>query len=105
LYELKKISNFAKNIIKMKNIGRGVILAMVLLLSNVSASNAQCPMCRLTLESNLQNGGAMGKGINAGIFLLLATPYLLVGGIAFVWWRNRKKPEEQELEEELAGIA
>jgi hypothetical protein len=89
----------------MKNILRGVILALILLLSNVSESSAQCPMCRLTLGSNLQNGGAMGKGINAGIFLLLATPYMLVGGIAFVWWRNRKKPEDQELEEELAGIA
>lgn len=89
----------------MKNILRGVVLTLVLLFSNISESLAQCPMCKMSLASNLQNGGAQGKGMNMGIFLLLATPYLLVGGIAYVWWRNRKKPEDQDLEEELANIA
>ena len=84
---------------------RGVILTLILMLSSVSESSAQCPMCKMSLASNLHNGGAQGKGMNMGIFLLLSTPYLLVGGLAFVWWRNRKKPEEQEMEEELASIA
>ena len=78
---------------------------MILTFSSVSESTAQCPMCKISLASNLKNGGAQGKGMNMGIFLLLATPYLLVGGIAYAWWRNRKKPEDQELEEELASIA
>ncbi len=52
---------------------------------------AQCPMCRMTLESNLKNGGRTGIGMNLGILYLLFTPYILGAGIAYVWWRNRKK--------------
>ena len=57
---------------------------------------AQCPMCKMSAESNLKNGGSAGKGLNNGILFMLATPYLLVGIIGFVWWRNRKREEELE---------
>jgi hypothetical protein len=57
---------------------------------------AQCPMCRMSAESNLANGGTQGKGLNNGILYMLATPYLIVGGIAYVWWRNRKKVKEDQ---------
>lgn len=57
---------------------------------------AQCPMCRMTAESNMQNGGTMGAGLNAGILYMLVAPYLIVGGIAFWWWRNRKKEDMEE---------
>lgn len=60
--------------------------------------SAQCPMCRMTMESNMRNGGNDGVGLNAGILSLLAMPYLIVGGIAFVWWKNRKKNEIDLLE-------
>jgi hypothetical protein len=59
---------------------------------------AQCPMCRMTAESNLANGGQEGEGLNNGILYMLATPYLLIGVIGYVWWRNRKKDDEVELE-------
>ena len=26
---------------------------------------AQCPMCRMSAESNLKNGGTMGRGLNS----------------------------------------
>jgi hypothetical protein len=65
---------------------------------------AQCPMCKMSLQSNLQNGGSQGSGINAGIMYLLMTPYLIVGGIAYVWYRNRKKKVDIILEEELATV-
>jgi hypothetical protein len=52
---------------------------------------AQCPMCKMAAESNLKNGGTAGKGLNAGILYMLRTPYLLVGGLAFWWFKNRKK--------------
>ncbi len=60
---------------------------------------AQCPMCRMSLESNLKNGGSAGIGMNLGILYLLSTPYLLVGGIAYVWWRNKKKSENNLLKD------
>jgi hypothetical protein len=52
---------------------------------------AQCPMCKMAAESNLKNGGTAGKGLNAGILYMLLTPYVLVGGLAFWWFKNRKK--------------
>jgi hypothetical protein len=79
---------------KMAKILRGPLLAFaVMLIANMDAI-AQCPMCRMSLESNLKNGGTAGQGMNAGILMLLATPYLLVGGIAFVWFRNKKNQQD-----------
>lgn len=51
----------------------------------------QCPMCKMAAESNLKNGGSAGKGLNAGILYMLLTPYILVGGLAFWWIKNKKK--------------
>ncbi len=62
---------------------------------------AQCPMCKIAAESNLKNGGSAGKGLNSGILYMLATPYILVGTIAYLWWRNRKKEKEVEAEASL----
>ena len=56
--------------------------------------SAQCPMCRMSAESNLKEGGTAGKGLNNGILYMLLTPYLLVGVLGFVWYRNRKREEE-----------
>ncbi len=58
-------------------------------------SPAQCPMCRMSAESNLKNGGTAGKGLNAGILYMLATPYLLVGVLGYIWYRHRRKEEEE----------
>lgn len=52
--------------------------------------SAQCAMCRATSESNYAAGGSDPNGLNAGILYMLMLPYLVVGGIALWWWRNRK---------------
>lgn len=52
---------------------------------------AQCPMCRATAETNLANGGTEGRGLNNGILYMLGMPYIVIGTIAFLWWRNRNK--------------
>lgn len=54
---------------------------------------AQCPMCKMSAEQNLKDGGSAGRGLNAGILYMLVMPYLLVGGIGYMWWRNRKEEE------------
>lgn len=53
---------------------------------------AQCPMCRMSLESNLEAGGTAGKSINAGILYMLAVPYLLVFTIGYIWMKRNKRP-------------
>ena len=88
----------------MKKILRGVILIIALMFLQNSA-DAQCPMCRTGLESNLKNGGTMGRGINAGILMLLITPYAMAAGVAYVWIKNKKGQEDQDIEAEIAEIA
>jgi hypothetical protein len=68
-----------------------VVLAALLL---PEYADAQCPMCKMSAESNMKGGGTAGRGLNAGILYMLVMPYLIVGGIAFWWWRNRKKSDD-----------
>jgi hypothetical protein len=74
----------------------GLFFAVSLTADN---SSAQCPMCKMSAESNLKNGGTTGRGLNAGILYMLALPYTLVGTIGFIWWRhNRRQKGEDEVE-------
>ena len=67
-------------------------------LSNPTTLEAQCPMCRMSAESNLKDGGSQGRGLNAGILYMLATPYLIVGILGYVWWKNRQKEKVNQEE-------
>ncbi len=60
---------------------------------------AQCPMCKMAAESNLENGGTAGKGLNKGILYILSMPYLLVAVLGIIWYRNRI--DQTKIEEEL----
>lgn len=75
----------------------GVILIVT---TNYSELLAQCPMCRMAAESNLEHGGTAGKGLNKGILYMLAMPYILVSTVGFIWWRNNKavKAEQESIE-------
>jgi hypothetical protein len=71
------------------------IATLFLLLAVIPPSlPAQCPMCKIGAESNLKNGGTAGSGLNTGILYLLVLPYLMVGGLGYIWWKNRKKEDE-----------
>jgi len=83
----------------LKRLFSGIAIASILLVSSPATVEAQCPMCRMAAESNLNQGGTAGKGLNKGILMLLSMPYVLVGGVAFVWYRNRRKEEEGFIEE------
>jgi hypothetical protein len=71
--------------------------ALVMILGTGEELLAQCPMCRATAETNLANGGTEGRGLNQGILYLLGMPYVLIGAVAFFWWRGRKNIDEEEL--------
>lgn len=60
------------------------------ILINVSSINAQCPMCKISAESNLRDGGTAGKGLNAGILYMFVLPYLLVGTLGILWFKNKR---------------
>ena len=59
---------------------------------------AQCAMCRTTVESTISNGRSnIATGLNTGILYLLAAPYLLVGVIAWMWFRQSKKEQQARI--------
>jgi len=69
---------------------RKQILAFLFIIAATSAE-AQCAMCRATLENNISNGNVgIAAGINTGILYLFFAPYLAVGIIAYFWYRNSR---------------
>lgn len=90
---------------KLNKILIGFLFAIMLTFTVPTAVNAQCPMCKISAESNLKNGGKAGRGLNAGILYMFVTPYLLIGGLGFVWWRyNRRRKDEEFDDEGFVGI-
>lgn len=76
-----------------------ILLTITLILVFFSADlAAQCPMCKMAAESNLENGGTAGKGLNKGILYILTMPYLLVATIGFIWYKNRIVQTDDELD-------
>jgi hypothetical protein len=67
-----------------------VLITAVFLITSEDVMS-QCPMCRMSAESNLKDGGTEGKGLNAGILYMLSMPYLLVATLGYIWYRNRRK--------------
>jgi len=84
----------------MKKIYRIVVILMITLGGMISSGEviAQCPMCKMSAESNLKNGGTAGKGLNAGILYMLALPYTILGTFGYIWWKNNRRKEEDEVE-------
>lgn len=77
----------------MKNYKIFLVTVFSIILLSTAASNAQCPMCKASVESNLKQGGSTGKGLNSGIMYLLAAPYLAMAGIGFLWYKKFKKKD------------
>ena len=80
----------AKTLLLMKKLIVNIFLILMCTFSTIQESNAQCPMCKISAESNLKDGGTAGKGLNTGILYMFALPYLLVGTLGFLWYRNKK---------------
>lgn len=69
-----------------------IVICIVILMMAITADvSAQCPMCRAAAETNLAQGGTEGKGLNKGILYMLSLPYLLIGTIGFIWWKNKEE--------------
>jgi hypothetical protein len=79
--------------VKLRKLSFLVLLAILIILSSDEVLS-QCPMCRMSAESNLAAGGTEGKGLNKGILYMLALPYLMVSILGFLWYKNKKKNEE-----------
>lgn len=55
---------------------------------------AQCAMCRTQIVNNVSHGEtSLAAGLNLGILYLFFTPYLLIGVVAYLWYRSSKVNE------------
>lgn len=88
----------------MAQVAKMALMILVIVLVSAIAAEAQCPMCRMSAETNLQNGGTAGAGLNKGIIYLLSFPYILVSIVGYLWWRNRRLVQEQDQEAEIRNL-
>jgi len=86
------------NVINMKVSGGVKIFVSAFLFLLISiGTNAQCAMCRASLENNVSNGNiGIAAGINFGIMYLFVAPYAVIGLISFFWYRASKKNSRNE---------
>ncbi len=68
-------------------------LIFLFLFLNSIASQAQCAMCRAVLET--EDGAKKAAAVNDGIVYLMAFPYILVGAIGYIIYKNRQKSAAQ----------
>jgi len=68
-------------------------------------TSAQCSMCTLTAENSVENGNTQGKGLNTGILLLLAAPYIAIAGVGYVWYtKYRRKNVAVDIKDEKINL-
>ena len=90
----------------MRNIIFRLALVACLLSINTQFNDleAQCPMCRMSAEADLKAGGTKAKGLNAGIIYMLGFPYILLGTLGFIWYRERRRIGEAEQLSDLRSL-
>lgn len=79
-------------------------IALILILVTTAVGvQAQCAMCKATLENNISNGHiGIAAGINFGILYLFVSPYLFISILAYLWYRTSKKNATQQISSNLA---
>ncbi len=60
--------------------------SFVWMLFLTTATQAQCAMCKGSVQTS-----EYAKSINSGIEYLLAFPIILVGGVAYIWYKKRNE--------------
>lgn len=67
-----------------------ILIFFVALISTIDLS-AQCAMCKAVVESNMESGSSVGKGLNTGILYLMSIPYLAIFLFGTVWYYQNKR--------------
>ncbi|WP_245957418.1 hypothetical protein [Chitinophaga flava] len=65
------------------------LFLLTIMLTMMSAPlMAQCSLCTKTAQ---QLGEGPAKGLNNGILMLAFTPLLIIGLLAFRWWKSNRE--------------
>lgn len=68
-----------------------VLIVLATSVASVQTVNAQCAVCTTNVETNANNGGKQGNGLNHGIMYLLAAPYIAVAAIGYLWYKKYRR--------------
>ncbi|MFZ4056747.1 MAG: hypothetical protein ACOYKE_01350 [Ferruginibacter sp.] len=68
-------------------------VVFIVLLALGGSVEAQCSLCTKTAQ---QMGEKPAMGLNQGILYLMGIPYILVGVVAFKWWKGQKEADSAE---------
>jgi hypothetical protein len=66
-----------------------LIFFLLIIITSLN-SIAQCSMCTKTAS---QLGEKPAQGLNSGILYLMFTPFVIVGFVAWRWWKGNKATE------------
>jgi len=72
------------------------LATIIVLAFSTTSAYSQCAMCQASVESNIGKGhedsdNQVGAGLNTGILYLMLVPYLLIGTVGFLWYKNNRK--------------
>ncbi|MVN21139.1 hypothetical protein [Mucilaginibacter arboris] len=68
-----------------------VAFVLALLFLSTEPVKAQCAMCAANAETSHNSGNNKADGLNKGIMVLLAAPYLAVAVVGFIWYKRFRR--------------
>lgn len=72
------------------------LLTILFFLTLPMMVDAQCAMCRMQVVNNVSSGSlTLAQGLNYGILYLFFAPYLMMGVVAYFWYKTSKKNERK----------
>ncbi|RYE37144.1 MAG: hypothetical protein EOP42_00695 [Sphingobacteriaceae bacterium] len=67
------------------------LLVLFVTFLSIQPAEAQCAMCAANVESSHNAGGNKADGLNKGILVLLAAPYLAAAVVGYIWYKKFKR--------------
>jgi hypothetical protein len=80
----------------MRNAGAALVLTALLLAVAAGPAAAQCAMCKTALAGSPEGRG-IGAQFNQAILVMLAAPYLVMGGFVLAVYRGRLRGDARRL--------
>ncbi|HWB62422.1 MAG TPA: hypothetical protein VG603_02845 [Chitinophagales bacterium] len=54
---------------------------------------SQCAMCAGQVETATNAGSSVALGVNKGVLYIFVMPYLIIGTLAYFWWKGKKNAD------------
>lgn len=80
-------------------------LTLILLFVSNQPLKAQCAMCAANAETSHNAGNNKADGLNTGIMVLLAAPYIAAAVVGYIWYKRfRRKNIDLNMRKERLNL-